>query len=139
MHGHDGLRVITVEGGVDRFRIDVERFGIDVDEHRACAGAQDRAGAGEEAKRCSEYNVAGLNSERSQREPESVSPGGAADRAFCAQEGCCFLLEFLQLLAADEILGGTDALERLLHFVLDLRVLPLQVERRYGRASGGAR
>jgi hypothetical protein len=54
-----------------------------------------------------------------------------------AKECCRVLLEFLDLFAADEVLPRANTLERFLDFVLDLGVLPLQVERRNGRANGG--
>jgi len=116
----------------DRGRQDVERVGLDVDEHRRGADVVDRAGRREEGEWCGDHLVAAAHVERAQREQERIGAVGAADGMAGVRERRDFALELRDGLAEDEQLRVHDAHHRGDDFVTDGRVLCLQIEQRDG-------
>ncbi len=131
MHRHDRLgarRDRRDRGG----RIDVERVGLDVDEHRLRADPGDAAGGREERIGARDHLVAGPDVQRHQRREHRVGAGRQADGVRRVQVRFQLALEAFDLGPHDEALAVADSGHRLEQGLPQRRVLCLEVEQRDG-------
>src|SRR6185437_11805302 len=120
----------------DICRIQVHRFRLDIHENGFRASPNDRARRGKKTKRSGDDAVTWANSSSRQRQPKGISSRGAADRVLRANELRQFLLQRLNFRPKHKLLGDADPLNSGPDFLLDSRILPLQVE---GRNAGVVR
>ena len=108
-------------------RIDVQRVGVDVDEHGAGAGLDDRLGRGVEGERGGDDLVALADAGRAQGDGQAVGAVGDADGPGGAEVGGRLLLEGLDVGAQDVAPSAQDVEHRPLDLLADLGVLALDV------------
>ena len=131
VHRHDRLGPRR-DGRDRRVDVDVERVGIDVDQHRRRADAHDAAGGGEERIGRRDDLVAGADVERHQRREQRVGARRQADRVRHAEVRAQLALEAFDFRAADEALAVADARDGVEQRLAKRRVLRLEVEQRDG-------
>ena len=127
------------DGAFESCRVEVQGFGLDVDEDGRGAGAPDGAGGREERVRRGDDLVARPDSQGHQGQEQGVGARGAPDGEGGLAVAGGLRLELRDLGAEDEVLALDDAPDRAIDLVADAQVLRLEVEGRYGdRIGGGA-
>ena len=131
MDGDDRLGGFA-EFAEDLAWIEIERLGVDVDEHGRRAEAPDSAGGGEEGEAGQDHFVARADAERHQRQEERVAARGAADRVLDAAILGDGFLELAAGRAVNERAGAADFGHRFDDLFAEARVFARDVEHRYG-------
>ena len=116
VHDHDRSSAIG-DRRLDGVRVEVERVGSDVDEHRDCADPGDGLSRREERVRRGDHLVAGAHPNRFQCQQQRVGAVGDAHRVGGAELRRHLLLEPAHLRAEDKATGVDHVVDRR----LDLR------------------
>ena len=126
MDGDDRPRALG-DGRLDGRRVDVERGGIDVGEHRPGACAGDRLGGGVERVGGADHLVAGPNHQALERQDQRVGAVGHSDSLGRAEGDRDLLLERAHVRAEDEPARVDHVARGPLHVVEEVRVLTADV------------
>ncbi len=94
----------VLQGFLNLHRVHVERLGVDIDEHRAAAGAHDRARGCEEAESGGDNLVARLHARRCQGQPERIGSGSAPHGIPCSGKSREFPLQSFDFFSKNEVL-----------------------------------
>ena len=129
MHDQDRSRAVG-DRGLDRRRIEIERIGPDIGEHRGGAHARDRLGGRKECVRSGYDLVAGTHTDRLEGQQQRVGAVGDADSVGGAELDGHLLLEPAHLWAQDETAGVDHVSDGLLDVGQKIRVLPVDVHER---------
>jgi hypothetical protein len=120
---------------VDRGRVDVERCGIDVGEHRPGARAGNRLGGGIERVGRADHLVAGADHQPLEGQDQRVGAVRDRDRLGRAEGGGDLLLERAHVRAEDEPARVDHVAGGLLYVVEEVRVLAADVHQGDGHQN----
>ena len=114
----------------DLHRIDVVGHRVDIRKYRSRPDADDRAGRRKKGERRNDDLIAGADAFDHQRDDERIGTAGDADREIAGAIRSDLFFELLDLRAENEILRIGNLRNLLENFLLDRRVLRLQVKQR---------
>ena len=129
MDGHDRARALG-HAPRDVVRVEVQRRRVDVGEHGCRAATRDRLRGRVEGERRADHLVPRPDPERVEDEDERVGAVRDADRPPHAEVVGRFLLERVEVGAADELASLEDLVELRAERVHERRVLRLDVNQR---------
>ena len=111
-------------------RVQVERYGVDVDKHGRRAQPCDTPGAREERERRRNHLIAGTDVKRHQRDKQCVAARRNADAVPTLRISRDALLQFADLIAENERISLDDRADRFHHLVVYRFMCPSEIQHR---------